>query len=129
MSSNKVSNRIYTVWESWKEAYKVTLTPVPYRPKINSKRLYRLSLALVVALKFILWTIAGLFLAIAIILLPNLWAIAFLLAALIVSPVAPIHWIAKLAISTVIVFPWPTSYYLVVGLFCLLLFCVFWKKA
>lgn len=97
-------NKIHTVWKSWREQYKATLTPVPYRPSVNSKRLHRLSWIMAITFKFILWAIAGLFLVFAIMLLPNLlWATAFFATALIVSPIVPVHWIAKLAIFTLIV--------------------------
>ncbi|NEQ78356.1 MAG: hypothetical protein F6K23_38440 [Okeania sp. SIO2C9] len=54
-----ISNKIYTVWKSWRDQYKITLTPVPYRSGLNSKQVHRLSLVMAIALKFILWAIAG----------------------------------------------------------------------
>lgn len=112
-------NSIRSTWTNWHQQNRSALTPVPYRPNFNSKRGYQFSCFLSNCLNFCFWIIAGLFLAIAFMLLTAnvMWAIALFLTALVISPLMPIHWIAKLTIAALMSFSNETAIYPVMGLF------------
>ncbi|MEL7039244.1 MAG: hypothetical protein AAFO04_27075 [Cyanobacteria bacterium J06592_8] len=111
-------DEIHSTWKTWQRQYRSALTPVPYRPDFNSKRRYQFSCFLSDSLNFCFWAIAGLLLAIAFMLLTAnlMWAIAFFLTALIISPLIPVHWIAKLAIAALVSFPMAIAIYSIVGI-------------
>ena len=123
-------NKIHSIWKDWHRQYRSTLTPVPYRPNHNSKRLNQFAWFLSSSLNFCFWAIAGLLLAIAFMLLTAnlMWAFAIFLTALMVSPLIPIHWIAKLAIAALVSFPNEIAMYPITAIFLIWGFWVLIRK-
>ncbi|MEM9215667.1 MAG: hypothetical protein AAGD25_15170 [Cyanobacteria bacterium P01_F01_bin.150] len=87
--------------------YRRSLTPSPFVEGKNSKFLHSSSQWLANGLDIIFWGMSGLFvmLAIASFSANVAWAITLLISAILVCPLVPIHFVAKLCLATFSVFP------------------------
>ena len=87
--------------------YRRSLTPYPYVAGKNSDFLYRSSKWLAKGLDLIFWIEVSLFVILAIALFSTnlFWALTFLISAVLICPLVPIHFAAKLVLSVFAVLP------------------------
>lgn len=87
--------------------YRRSLTPYPFVKGKNSEFRYKSSVWLIRGLDILFWGMSSLFLILAIAIFGSnpLWAITLLISVVLVCPLVPIHFGAKLGLAAFGVFP------------------------